>query len=78
MRIYGFEGVEPLYTVIGIIAAAIFCGVGAFFIKVDVFSKLNPDYPPAKRIKHFHKKFGITFIIFALVWLAVFLAAINQ
>lgn len=57
-------------TFLAIVAATIFCGLGVLFIKVDVFTKL--DHPIAKRDKHFHKKFGIIFIIFALVWLVIF------
>ena len=78
MRVDSFEGIEPLMTGIAILIAAIFCGVGVLCIKVDLFTMFRPDYPPAKKIKHFHKKFGIGFIVFALVWLALFLAAIHQ
>ena len=78
MRANDFEGIEPLMTGIAIVIAAIFCGVGALCIKVDLFTMLRPDYPPAKKIRHFHKKFGILFILFALVWLVLFLAAVHQ
>lgn len=65
-------------TALAVVVAAIFCGIGILFIKVDIFTRLDPDHPMVKRFKQFHKKFGIIFIVFALVWLAIFLAAIHQ
>ncbi len=73
-----FGEFKLIISLLAVATAAIFCGLGVLFIKVDVFTKLDPNHPMAKRDKHFHKKFGITFIVFSLVWLVLFTAAINQ